>query len=890
LEFVTRPGGRTALPASLRASIPLEPKTRLLRLRDQLVGLAIAAMLVLPAGRVISGIARADDLVLPESVEHDGSIAVTYRFDGPVTGRGRIEAEWTDVVRRVVERRRIPLDLTGATEAVFSLDPRRAVTTKNKLVVHVSLDETDQSGDRVHSEHEATASFIVSPSSGAWSDYQIIMWQQQDRAGYAALKGLGVSGGLVMSDRHDEPGSRVIDQVETMLDADLSWYLENTATDFYSAYHKWSADRPVNWRFLETRRRYWANPQDVAAFTREPSLSDPAWLSMVKNRLSANVRALRRYRPLFYNLGDETGIADLTAFWDFDFSPASLAAMRDWLKAGYGDLARLNDEWGSTFRSWDEIMPMTTREAVTRADQNFAAWGDFKEWMDVAFARALKSGSDAVHAADPEALSAIEGGQIPGWGGYDYSRLATSVDAMELGDEGGSIEMLRSFNPNAVMLTTSFSGGAAGAHRVWRELLRGTRGLILWDSDHQIVGTDDSVGDRGRDAAPYFREIRNGLGALLINSRRHEDPIGIFYSPASMRIDWLIDRIRTGEDWSRRNADTEDEDNRIRVSTRNYASAIGHMGLQHRFVSAEQVENGDLARAGYRVLILPWAISLSERAAAEIRKFVKEGGTVIADGEPGTFDEHGRRLKTPALADIFPRPAAGAATQSAFGRGEAINLPAPRPRDHDGSKRLRDIFAAAGIEPMVSLIRSDGRPTDDVETYIFNNGGVTIVGLLRDLDESDATRPNPPDEPETVELKLPRPYEVYDVRAQRALGHTARPKVAIASVAPVVLVLSERPLPEPSIAGPPSVHAGDRAQFRISLNGKSAAALNVFHIEVVDPDGTAVPYYGSNLLAANGTASYTLPLAINDQAGAWTIRTIDLLTGAIAPGQLQVQP
>src|SRR5207244_3595394 len=95
-----------------------------------------------------------------------------------------------------------------------------------------------------------------------------------------------------------------------------------------------------------------------------------------------------------------------------------------------------------------------------RTDQNFSAWADFKEWMDVAFARAVKIGSEAVHAADPEALSAIEGAQIPGWGGYDYSRLATAVDAMELYDNGGNIEMVRAFNPKVVRLTT-FSGGGA---------------------------------------------------------------------------------------------------------------------------------------------------------------------------------------------------------------------------------------------------------------------------------------------------------------------------------------------------------------------------------------------------------------------------------------------
>jgi len=43
-------------------------------------------------------------------------------------------------------------------------------------------------------------------------------------------------------------------------------------------------------------------------------------------------RAHSPYRPLFYDLGDESGIANLAAFWDFDFSDQSLAEMRVWLK------------------------------------------------------------------------------------------------------------------------------------------------------------------------------------------------------------------------------------------------------------------------------------------------------------------------------------------------------------------------------------------------------------------------------------------------------------------------------------------------------------------------------------------------------------------------------
>ena len=119
------------------------------------------------------------------------------------------------------------------------------------------------------------------------------------------------------------------------------------------------------------------------------------------------------YRPLYYNLGDEAGVADLAAFWDFDFSEYSLAAMREWLKERHGSLTALNQEWGSEFGRWEQVKPMTTREAMQRSDQNFAAWADFKEWMDVAFARAITAGTEAIHKANPEAVAAIEGPKSP---------------------------------------------------------------------------------------------------------------------------------------------------------------------------------------------------------------------------------------------------------------------------------------------------------------------------------------------------------------------------------------------------------------------------------------------------------------------------------------------
>jgi Beta-galactosidase len=827
------------------------------------------------------GTAAADELVSPKSMERNQTADFAYRFDKGLTGRGSLDIEWTDVVGRLVERRRIPVDLAEAPEAVFALDLRKAATMGNQLVAHLTLDGVEQNGGNRYLENEVSTSFIVPSADHPWSDYQIIMWQGQTPAGYATLKKLGVTAGMVQADHRNEASTSMA-SLARLVDADLRCYLENIATDFYSPYHKWYDGRPADWRFAEAKQRYWVNPGDRAAFIREPSLSNPEWLNKIHDRLIRSVRALHPYRPLYYSLGDETGIGDLAAFWDFDFSDFSLAAMREWLKSDYESLAALNQQWGTAFRGWDEVVPMTTDEAMSRSDENYSAWADFKEWMDIAFAHALKSGTDAVHAADSGAVSAIEGGQIPGWGGYDYSRLATSVDAMELYAYGENIPIVRSLNPELILLTTSFGHGRSEAHRVWRELLRGTRGLILWDDNSEFVGEDGTLGDRGRAAAPYFGEIRNGLGALLINSRRHTEPIGILYSPASRRIQWLLDRRASAEKWSRRGASTEYQDDAIRASTRQFAHAFEHMGLQHRFVSSEQIRRGEL-RGDYRMLILPHAIALGASEAAEIRGFVERGGVVIADSEPGQFDEHGRRLTKPALSDIFAGQADRSAASFAFGKGKAIYLASANGRDRQNTQRLSQILDSAGVKPPFPVLRADGGPANDVETRIFSNGALTIVTLQRDY-----LPPSNPNTRETVVLALPRMFSVYDLRTRQLLGNTDRLELELGPVEPVLLSLSEKPIAPPSIAGPRRAHLGEIAEFQVRSN--SPAERGVIHLDVTDPEGGTIAHYSENLLVDGTVTTKLLPFALNDKTGVWRLRAVDLPSGGTATAELQVDP
>ena len=802
--------------------------------------------------------AFADQIILPSALTRDRPVAVTYRMDPPRTGHGTLAIEWTDGDGRLIERRRLRVSLAHAAKLVFRLDLRRAVVTANRLRTRLTFDGGAK-------PVTVAVDFAVPAAARGWRDYQLIMWQAHDAAQDRALAQFGVTAGMVYA-RKDRPSALPTEAIAPLLASGLGWYVENIATDFYSAYHRWSPDHPVNWRFAEVKRLYQQNPLNRAALLRDPSLSDPQWLAKIGERLTATVRSERRYRPLYYNLADEPGIADLSVFWDFDLSPPSLAGMRRWLRGRYPDLAALDREWGAHFAAWDQVMPPTTRETMRRPDDNFAAWSDFKAWMDVAFADAVAAGAAAVHAGDPTALAAIEGAQSSGWGGYDYGRLADTVDVMEVYDDGENVEALRAFNPKLVLLTTSASGGAAEIHDTWRELLRGSRGLVLWDPKSQFVGADGQPGERGKAAAPTFREIRAGLGALLIGSRRRTDPIAILYSPTSLRLQWLLDWRPKGDGWSARDADSDyDDANPVRASMNDFLGALEHRGLQPRFVTDRGLAAGTLERDGYRVLILPRSLALSTAEAQAIRRFIAGGGTLIADGVPGVFDGHGRKLARPRLAALFQAPP---------GQGRAVYL-SPAGGDHAAAALLAAL-AAAGVAPAVRVSAPGGAAIGDVETYRFDADGQELLALQRDLAGTAATAAEP------VALTLPHRAYVYDLRKKTFLGRQRRLALSLDPVAPTVLALSDHPLPAPILTVPRRLRAGANAPLALRLPGASPAAVTLVHLTVLDPEGRIVPHYSGNLWLRGGTATWFLPLALNDALGRWQIRIRDVASGRSA--------
>jgi hypothetical protein len=793
----------------------------------------------------LTAVGTAGEILLPsQALERDSVIAITYRTNGLATGKGELAINWTDVHGRLVDDRKIPIELTDEDHIGFPLDLRRAAAMKNTLHVRFSFEGHNKKGEPDKREEDAATTFIARPPGRQWRDYIIMMWQNYNARDFRLLKTLGINGGQYVGRNSTPP--------DFLLDNDLRWYAENIATDFYSAYHRWFPDRPVNWLFRDAKELYKNDPSNREAFKRRPSLSDPVWLSRIHDRLVELVKRLSPYRPVFYDLGDESGIADLAAFWDFDFSDESLVPMRLWLRERYGTLAALNQQWGTSFSNWDAVMPMTTNVAMQRTDDNYSAWADFKEWMDIAYASALKM-------------------------------------AIEPYDIGNNIEILRSINPRIAVVTTAFAHGPWEKHRVWYELLHGNRGLIIWDDKNEFVAKDGTLGDRGREVAPYYNEIANGLGALLINSTRLADPIAIHYSQASMRTEWMLAQKTRGDAWAlRRSASDERIDNYFLRLRESWCRLIEDLGLQYDFVAYGQIEQGELIQHGYRVLILPRSSALSATEAREIRAFVEQGGTVIADGQPGTFDEHSRKRDQSSLADLLLPTASGHDHGKIMLVSDMVDYHQKRliGKEEPDREAVERALAESGVRPDYAVTDESGKHPTGLETHLFRNGGVTIIALLTNpqlrVDELGPPEFKSNDrfaKPRTVKLALPREMYIYDVRASKTLGRQKEITVTLDPYEPAIFAASPVAVAELEISAPRRIQRGESAQIGLGFAHASPAATHVFHLDVIDPAGKTLDYYSGNIIASHGHAAKLLPLAFNDARGKWTLRVHDLLSG-----------
>ncbi|MHB1935684.1 MAG: beta-galactosidase [Acidobacteriaceae bacterium] len=883
-------------------------KKRLLNFSKYCTGLAIAGTMLAIAIPTFaaSGAAtvntsgdarRPSKLILPSAtLARTGEVPVVYRLSQGFTGHASLHVLWTDSLGRTVEDKTVPADLLDETEITFPIDMSLAVAMKNHLHVDLTLNGKDIKDAAYDRSESAEADFVAQPPFTGWKDYVIMMWQNYPANLIPDLQKLGINGATY--------SSRNVALPDFLIDNNMRWYSESLATDYYSEYHRWRPDRTVGWSFIQAKKLYQEDPNSLAAFKRHPSFWDPYWRKKVHDRGVATAERLAPYRPYFYSLADESGIAELEAAWDFDFSDESLVPMRRWLQAQYGSLGALNQEWGTNFTNWNLVMPLTTNQAMKRTDDNYAAWADFKEWMDISYADALKMGVDAIHEADPHAYVNIGGGQMPGWGGYDYSRIAKVLNAIEPYDIGRSVDIVHSLNPKMAIMSTSFAAGDRERQRVWYELLHGNRGLIIWDEGEKYVQKDGQPSAVGKQAGELYSAIRNGEGALIVNSHPVNNTIALHYSQPSLRTQWMLERRPDGDAWMTRSPSYERSTNDFMRLRESWCNLIEDEGLQPNFVSYDQVAQGDLLKHGYHVLVLPESSSLSKPEANAIREFVAQGGVAIADGIPGTYDEHSRKLPDSSLADLFAGPNAEQVNAHAYGKGKAILLNVDivsylqnRLNGKEGPvhQLVEQLLRSNDVRPGFSVEDTAGHSVVGIDAHVYANGGVRIIALqsnpqlrVNELGPADFRSNERFTKPTPVHLHLPHPMYLYDTMARKELGQKKDLTLTVDPYDPTILVASDTPLPQMQVSVPERVQRGSVANIAIHA-GPSPADLSIFHVEVRDPEGNLQRFYSGNVIARQGAGVKSIPFAANDAPGKWTVDVRDVMSGQSVQQTMDLQ-
>jgi len=593
------------------------------------------------------------------------------------------------------------------------------------------------------------------------------------------------------------------------------------------------------------------------------------------------------YGPLAWTHGDETHYsADPDVCW----SETCLAAFREYLREVYSDLAALNKEWHTTYADWSQVMPITFEQA--KQTGNYAPWLEHRLSADRVFARFYGRSGEALSKHDPKARAGFDGPQalsLPN-GGINWWVLKDHVGILQdYQYNSESMEILRSFaGPQHLAgmwygtygLTWQLGPNTVPFHHhfPWYSLFHGLSSTWMW-----TMGAPGPLSGYAPDLTnlPFFeasrqslRQINSGIFALLRNARRANDGIAIHYSEASRIADSLFSDDKRCTAWMESLAD--------------FNHAVEDCGLQYQYLAYEQIEQDELRKGAYRVLLMPHSRAVSDREAAAIRRFVDDGGLLIADIMPGVLNGHGSRQEPSALADLFPLSEPGSV--NSVGKGKTVLLGDALSgygyaafRNMQGWKRLQgrsrvlaDLLRThAGIVPQATVSPRGEDEMPPTEITRFEVADAQFIGLLRKHYYYDNA-------PYPATVHFPARRHTYDVRAGRYLGYIDSLDTDISYEAQLYACL-------PYVVRSLTVNAdsADRAaptEVRVSLqtDGPAPVAGHMVDLRVLAPDGRELPWCTRRVPAVAGNAVAVIPWALNDPPGRYTLTARDVATGVSA--------
>jgi hypothetical protein len=502
----------------------------------------------------------------------------------------------------------------------------------------------------VYAEMDKIGSLVKVPSipqRSEWKRFNILVWQYQT----SVLEDFHLYQKIGLRGFHIDRGAGRENLVDFSLKEQFPYYVDHAADKGFLHLRGFDV-QTVTGKYGLTIRPY--------------SLADPNTLRQIKGHLNRNIKATKKGLALAYAFDDEISLGSYVIPCDVDNHPLSLDWFRNWLGNKYLQIHSLNKEWDTDFKSFDEVMPKGFEEVRKHAPKlplskwNLAPWMEFRQFMDFQFAQVLAELTRYTNSIDPHTPAGFVGGQGPGpWGGYDYAMLARAVQWMEAYDIHATNEILRSFwndeRRPRMQTFSSTKNPKLDSWFLWYYMLHGNQAVIAWP--------EGWFGSDGKEIAPYilankntFEEIQGKVSEPIVNPNAtfDPDPIGIYYSHPSLQAGWAMDAIVHGRNWVNRNGSIDNRNQTMGILRNVWCKVLEDLGFQYDFISYLDVEE-EMVKLNkkFKVIILPKTVCLSDKEALALKKFVCDGGILIADYLCGIMDEHGRGREKGILDDLF---------------------------------------------------------------------------------------------------------------------------------------------------------------------------------------------------------------------------------------------
>jgi beta-galactosidase len=399
---------------------------------------------------------------------------------------------------------------------------------------------------------------------------------------------------------------------------------------------------------------------------------------------------------LVWNVWQEIG------FWPmrpgklgFCYCANSLREFRRWLEPRYGTVARLNDTWKTGYGSFAEVTP-------PRVATDLPPYLDFRYFMDnVYISDVLRWKADVLRTSDPhhrpvfahsdsatigsgqqwryaESLDFFGASSYPAWRPFE------SWDAGQ-GPPGGAIDpiagrdaelwnsillrfdYLRCATPGGRIWAAEFQGGpiVRGLHRrripdpadiqrwILGSLAAGVQGICFWNHRAEIFWREELgfglLELEGSAITPRAAEA--GRLAQAVNRQAE-----LFSQGGVPRAEVAV---LISEELFQFHSATHHEEY-FASSAEHFTHTIRgiYKALWDRGVALDFLEESRLAELGwsYKVLFLPFPVSLSPSLIAALRNYVHKGGVVVSEACPGRLSEYGFAAPgemPPPLRDMF---------------------------------------------------------------------------------------------------------------------------------------------------------------------------------------------------------------------------------------------